>query len=113
MGCLFCKIINKEIKSSIVFENDKILAFKDINPQSPVHILIIPKKHIPGLNDVSAGDETLLGEIQLTANLLAKREEISGDGYRIVVNCGPYAGQAVEHLHYHLMGGRKFSWPPG
>ena len=90
-----------------------MLAFQDINPEAPVHILIIPKKHIQGLNDISAQDNELLGEIQNIAKSLAEKYGINSTGYRLTVNCGPDAGQAVEHLHYHLMGGRKFKWPPG
>ncbi|MCX5782074.1 MAG: histidine triad nucleotide-binding protein [Elusimicrobia bacterium] len=111
--CLFCKIANKEIKSNIIFENDKLLAFSDINPQAPVHILIIPKKHITGLNEIGVADKELLGEIQLAAKEIAEKNNISKDGYRIVANCGPNAGQAVDHIHYHLLGGRIFGWPPG
>ncbi len=111
--CLFCKIANKEIKSNIIFENDKLLAFSDINPQAPVHILIIPKKHIAGLNEIGAADKELLGEIQLAAKEIAEKNNISKDGYRIVANCGPNAGQAVDHIHYHVLGGRIFRWPPG
>jgi len=113
MNCLFCKIVNKEIPSKIVFENERILAFRDVNPQAPVHILIIPKKHISGLNEITPEDNNLLGEIQNVARELAQKENINHDGYRLVVNCGPAAGQAVAHLHYHLLGGRKLSWPPG
>jgi histidine triad (HIT) family protein len=111
--CIFCKIVRREIPAKIVFENEHILAFRDVSPQAPVHILIIPKKHIPGLNDISAEEEKLLGEIQLVAKELAAKEKVSVQGYRLVVNCGPDAGQAVAHLHYHLVGGRKFTWPPG
>ena len=112
-NCLFCKIANKEIKSNIVLENDKLLAFSDINPQAPVHVLIITKKHIPGLNDLEAADKELLGEIQLAAKEIAEKSGVTKSGYRLVANCGPDAGQAVAHLHYHLLGGRAFKWPPG
>lgn len=113
MDCLFCRIVKREIPSQIVFENERVLAFRDINPQAPVHILIIPKKHIPGLNDITPEDSALLGEMQNIARSLAEKENISVDGYRLVANCGPAAGQAVAHLHYHLLGGRTFAWPPG
>lgn len=113
MDCIFCKIIAKQIPSKIVFENDEVLAFRDITPQAPVHILIIPKKHIDGLNDVTPQDAAVLASIQLIARDIAAQEHISADGYRLVVNCGSNAGQAVAHLHVHLLGGRKFSWPPG
>ena len=94
-------------------ENEKILAFSDINPQAPVHVLIISKKHIPGLNELEAADRELLGEIQLAAKEIASKSGTSKSGYRLVANCGPDAGQAVNHLHYHLLGGRVFKWPPG
>ena len=113
MDCLFCKIAKKEIPSQIVFENKDIVAFRDIAPQAPVHILIIPRKHIPGMNEITLQDGGLLSQIQLVARELAKKENISEDGYRLVANCGSNAGQAVLHLHYHLLGGRKFTWPPG
>ncbi|HBU68893.1 MAG TPA: histidine triad nucleotide-binding protein [Elusimicrobia bacterium] len=113
MSCLFCKIINREVVSTIVFENDNILAFRDIGPQAPVHILIIPKRHISGLNGVTPDDNQLLGEIQNVAREIARSEKIDKSGYRLVCNCGQDAGQAVEHIHYHLLGGRKFGWPPG
>ena len=112
-NCLFCKIINREIKANIVLENENLLAFSDINPQAPLHVLIISKKHIPGLNDLAAADKELLGEIQLAAKEIAEKSGVSKSGYRLVANCGPDAGQAVEHLHYHLLGGRVFKWPPG
>lgn len=111
--CIFCKIIEKKIPAKIVFENDRILAFKDVNPQASVHILVITKKHIAGLNDAAGLDEKVLGEIQSVIRDLAKTNNISHDGYRVVLNSGPAAGQAVAHIHYHLLGGRKFSWPPG
>ncbi len=113
MSCIFCRIVKKELNSSLIFENERIVAFRDVNPQAPVHILIIPKKHIAGLNDITPEDNLVLGEIQNIARELAKKENIDGDGYRLVVNCGSAAGQAVAHLHYHLLGGRTFSWPPG
>ena len=111
--CIFCKIVNREIKGEIVFENDKILAFRDISPQAPVHILLIPKRHITGLNEISSNENELLGQMLNVIKELARSEKIEKDGYRVVVNCGPNAGQAVAHLHYHLLGGRRFSWPPG
>lgn len=113
MDCVFCSIIKRQIPADIVFDNDRVLAFRDINAQAPVHILIVPKKHIKGLNDIAGADQELLGEIQLVARTLARKEGIDVDGYRLVANCGPAAGQAVFHLHYHLLGGRPFTWPPG
>lgn len=113
MDCVFCSIIKRQIPADIVFENDQVLAFRDINAQAPVHILIVPKKHIKGLNDVAGADQELLGEIQLAARAIARKEGVDVDGYRLVANCGPAAGQAVFHLHYHVLGGRPFTWPPG
>tara|TARA_X000001036_G_scaffold109242_1_gene102435 strand:+ start:1384 stop:1728 length:345 start_codon:yes stop_codon:yes gene_type:complete len=112
-NCLFCKIIDKSISSEIVYENDSVLAFNDINPQAPVHILIIPKIHIATLNDLNKDHERLLGELVLTAGILAKQLGISEDGYRINFNCNEAGGQTVYHIHLHLLGGRSFSWPPG
>lgn len=109
--CLFCKIVNKEIKSDIVYEDNDIIAFNDVNPQAPVHILIIPKQHIPTFNDIN--DYTILGKIANTIQKIAKDKKIDQAGYRIVINCNKMSGQAVFHLHYHLLGGRELSWPPG
>jgi histidine triad (HIT) family protein len=111
--CLFCKIVRKEIKSTIVYEDDDIMVFKDIQPQAPVHMLIIPKKHIRDIMALEAADEALIGKIAGIAKTLAQRFSISECGFRLVSNCGPDAGQAVDHLHFHLLGGRKFGWPPG
>lgn len=111
-NCLFCKIITGEIPTKKVYEDDKVLAFGDINPQAPVHILIIPKKHIAGLDDVKEDDISLLGHIQIVASKLAKDNKLV-DGYRLINNCGIDGGQTVQHLHYHLLGGRTFGWPPG
>ncbi len=111
--CLFCKIIRKEIPSTIVFENERIFAFRDINPQAPTHILIIPKEHISTLIDVSENHQKLIGEMIYTATTLAKDEGIDQNGYRTVFNCNPDGGQEVYHIHLHLLGGRKMTWPPG
>ncbi len=111
---IFSKIIKREIPADIVFESDNILAFKDINPQAPVHILIIPKIEIPKISDFKADEHAqLLAEMIDTANKLAKDMNISEDGYRLVFNCGPNGGQEVYHLHLHLLGGRQMKWPPG
>ena len=112
-NCLFCKIIDKSISSEIVYENDSVLAFNDINPQAPIHILIIPKIHIATLNDLNKDHERLLGELVLTAGTLAKQLGISEDGYRTNFNCNEAGGQTVYYIHLHLLGGRSFSWPPG
>jgi histidine triad (HIT) family protein len=109
--CLFCKMVGGIIKPDVVFEDDIVLAFKDINPQAPVHILIIPKVHVATLNDL---DDTLLaGQLLQTAAKLAKQEGLSDDGYRTVFNCNKKGGQEVYHLHLHLLGGRQMTWPPG
>jgi histidine triad (HIT) family protein len=114
MSTIFSKIINKEIPADIVYESDTILAFKDINPQAPVHILIIPKIEIPKVTDIKGKEHAvLLGEMIDVANKLAKERSIDNDGFRLVFNCGQNAGQDVYHLHMHLLGGRKMSWPPG
>ena len=110
-NCLFCKIINKEIPSSKVYEDEKIYAFKDINPVSPSHILLIPKKHITSVLETSDSDREILGELILASKKIAKEKGI--DEFRIVINNGIEAGQTVFHLHLHLMGGRRFTWPPG
>ena len=112
-GCIFCKIAGKEIQTEIVHEDDDVLAFRDINPQAPVHILFIPKEHIETLNDVSELHSGLISKLVLAAKETARAEGISEDGYRLVMNCNKAAGQEVFHLHLHLLGGRKFSWPPG
>ncbi|MFH1282686.1 MAG: histidine triad nucleotide-binding protein [bacterium] len=112
-NCLFCKIADKSINANILKETDDIIAFSDINPQSPVHILVIPKKHIASLNDVAGEDCDLLGKINGAIKDLANEKNINATGFRVVVNCGKDAGQAVDHLHFHLLGGRKLNWPPG
>ncbi len=111
--CLFCRIISKEIPSDCVFENENMYAFRDINPQAPVHILIIPKTHISTLNDVDDNHKLLVGEILLTSKMLAEKEGIAENGYRTVFNCNKNGGQEVYHIHLHLLGGRKMTWPPG
>jgi histidine triad (HIT) family protein len=109
--CLFCKMVSGDIKPNIVFEDDNILAFRDINPQAPVHILIIPKAHVATLDDL---DNTLLaGQLVQTAVQLAKAEGLSEEGYRTVFNCNQKGGQEVYHVHLHLLGGRQMTWPPG
>lgn len=110
---LFLKIINREIPADIVYENEDVLAFRDINPQAPVHILIIPKKHIRTVNDIASEDAELIGNLYLAARQIAHEEGISEEGYRLVMNCNEAAGQMVFHIHLHLLGGRGFTWPPG
>lgn len=105
--CIFCKIINKEIPSNIVYEDNEILAFRDINPAAPVHILVIPKRHISSLVDLKEEDELLIGRIYTVINKIAKQEGIDGKGFRVIVNCGEDGGQEVKHLHFHILGGKK------
>ncbi len=109
---IFTKIINKEIPADIVYEDDICLAFKDINPQAPVHILIIPKKPIATINDIEAEDKELLGHLFVTAGHIAKELGIAEDGYRAVMNCNKHGGQEVFHIHLHLLGGKPLGWPP-
>jgi histidine triad (HIT) family protein len=110
---LFLKIINREIPADIVYETQEILAFRDINPQAPTHILIIPKEPIRTMNDIQEDHAELIGRMFLVAAELAKREGFSEDGYRVVMNCNRAGGQAVYHIHLHLLGGRQMTWPPG
>jgi histidine triad (HIT) family protein len=104
-NCLFCRIIAKQIPSNIVYEDEQVVAFKDISPQVPVHLLIVPRVHIPGLNDLTQAQSSVLGHIAMVAQDLAKKAGIDGSGWRLVTNCGPNAGQTVFHLHVHLLGG--------
>ena len=110
---LFQKIIDREIPADIVYEDDDVLAFNDINPHAPLHVLVIPKKHIRTLNDVSDQDEKLLGKLINVARKIARGNGVADDGFRLVMNCNKNAGQTVFHIHLHLLGGRSFSWPPG
>ena len=111
--CFFCKIAKKEIATDLIYENKNIVAFRDINPQAPVHILLIPKLHFSTLNDLMSNDKYLAGNLIHNAAKLAKREGIAEQGYRTVFNCNEWGGQTVYHIHLHLLGGRKFGWPPG
>ena len=111
--CFFCKIAKKEIATDLIYENKNIVAFRDINPQAPVHILLIPKLHFSTLNDLLSNDKYLAGSLIYYAAKLAKREGIAEQGYRTVFNCNEWGGQTVYHIHLHLLGGRKFGWPPG
>jgi histidine triad (HIT) family protein len=111
--CLFCKIAAREIPAEIVHESDHVVAFRDINPKAPTHILLIPKEHIPSAVAVTDKHEGLLAEIIQAAAHLAEAEGIDHSGWRLVTNVGPDAGQSVDHLHFHLLGGRRMSWPPG
>lgn len=111
--CLFCNIINKSVPAKIVFENDSVLAFEDIEPQAPVHVLIIPKKHIVSINDIEFEDKEVCGEMLLAAKKIAKDLKINDSGYRTIFNTNEDGGQTVFHIHMHLLGGRKLKWPPG
>jgi len=111
--CLFCKFVSGELKIEKIFENKNIIAFNDINPQSPIHILIIPKIHISTLNDLGKNNNVLMGELFLVASQLAKKNGIADKGYRTIINCNEYGGQTVFHIHLHLLAGRVLKWPPG
>ncbi len=113
MSCLFCKIIAKEIPAQIVYENDHVLAFKDIHPAAPAHALVIPKRHIVGIRDAKPEDAALLGELMLAGRHVAEELGVGESGYRLVVNQGADAGQSVFHMHLHVLGGRPLAWPPG
>jgi histidine triad (HIT) family protein len=110
-SCLFCRIVRREIPAKVIHEDEHTLAFRDIDPKAPTHVLVIPKQHVATLND--ATDATLVGRLLIAAKEIAAAEGISEGGYRTVVNCGAGAGQTVFHLHLHLLGGRRLSWPPG
>ena len=111
--CLFCKIINREIPASIVYEDDRVMAFNDIDPQGPTHVLVVPKVHIATLNDLQPGDDAIVGEVVRRAAAIAKERGIDASGFRTVFNTNHDAQQSVLHIHLHLIGGRGFNWPPG
>ena len=113
MSTIFTKIINKEIPADILFEDDDVLAFRDINPQAPIHFLVIPKKEIRTLNDIEENDKNLIGKLFIIAKQLAKSEGISEEGYRTIFNCNEHGAQTVYHIHLHVLGGRQMTWPPG
>lgn len=113
MDCIFCKISQKELPATIVYENEHVVAFDDLHPRAPIHKLIIPRKHIATLNDLKSEDANLVGQLYLAAQKLAKEAGIAEVGYRVVMNCNAGAGQAVFHIHLHLLGGRTLNWPPG
>ena len=110
--CLFCKIAQKEISSQVVYEDDRVFAFKDINPQAPSHVLVIPRKHIPSLTEMQGTDYDLIADVFAAVNRIAKEMNLE-DGFRMVANCGSDGGQVVDHIHFHVLGGRKLDWPPG
>lgn len=111
--CIFCKIVNKEIPAKVLFEDDDIFAFHDLNPTAPVHVLVIPKKHIVGLSEAVVEDALVFGKLLVSARRVAEETGIVHSGFRTVVNSGPHAGQSVFHLHIHVIGGRQMAWPPG
>ena len=111
--CLFCKIIERKIPSTVVYEDDRVMAFNDIDPQAPTHVLIVPKRHIATLNDLSPEDDQIVGELVRRAAAIAKERSFSDHGYRTLFNTNRGAGQTVFHIHLHLLGGRSMAWPPG
>jgi len=111
--CLFCKIAGKQIPAKIVYEDERVVAFRDINPKAPVHILIIPRKHIETVMDVKSGDRELMGDLFIAARKIAEKEGVGESGFRLIQNCKADAGQEVFHIHFHLLAGRKLSWPHG
>ena len=111
--CLFCKILAGEIPADLVYESDSAVAFRDINPQAPTHVLVIPRKHISTINDITPEDEAIVGSLYTAAKEIAAANGISDDGYRAVMNCNEGAGQSVFHIHLHVLGGRPMNWPPG
>ena len=112
-NCIFCKIVNQEILAKIIYEDDRILAFDDINPQAPIHVLLIPKEHFSSLNDIPEEKKDLMGHILLKARQIAQDKGVQDSGYRIVLNTARDSGQDVFHIHFHVLGGRRMTWPPG
>jgi histidine triad (HIT) family protein len=113
LDCIFCRIASHEVSSTIVYEDEHIIAFEDIDPQAPVHVLVVPKRHIRSLSELKETEGELLDQILLTAKHVAALMHIEHSGFRVVLNCNPDGGQTVYHLHAHLLGGRKMNWPPG
>ncbi|RLA31363.1 MAG: histidine triad nucleotide-binding protein [Gammaproteobacteria bacterium] len=111
--CLFCKIVADEIPADIIHESPDAIAFRDINPQAPTHVLIVPRRHISTINDLDESDTDAVGQLFLAARNIARQEGFAEDGYRVTMNCNAAAGQTVFHIHLHLLGGRNFTWPPG
>ncbi|MFC1602820.1 histidine triad nucleotide-binding protein [Pseudomonadota bacterium] len=111
--CLFCKMVSGEIKPDVVYETDDVLAFRDVSPQAPTHVLVIPKKHYSTTNDLQSEDAELVGKLVLGAQKVAEIDGLSEQGYRMVLNCNEEAGQTVFHIHMHVLGGRRMNWPPG
>jgi len=113
MSCLFCRIVAGEIPAKRVYEDEHVVAFEDINPQAPVHVLLLPKRHVATLNDLQEGDDQLVGNLVRRAAAIANEHGLAAGGYRTVFNCNSDAGQTVFHIHLHLLGGRRMTWPPG
>lgn len=111
--CLFCRIVSGDLDAEVVFESDRVTAFRDVNPQAPVHVLVVPKEHVATLNDLRPEHRELLSDLMLAATRIARDQGVHESGYRLVVNCQEGAGQSVFHLHLHLLGGRRMNWPPG
>lgn len=113
--CIFCRIVSGEIPAAKVFEDESVVAFEDLNPQAPTHVLVVPKCHVERISDFteSSADAEIIGRLHLAANRIADERGLTADGYRLVINCNEGAGQSVWHVHLHLLGGRAFSWPPG
>lgn len=111
--CLFCKISNGQIPAKIVYQDDKAIAFEDIHPEAPIHVIIIPRKHIPTVLDITDEDQDIMGYLYLVAKKIAVDKSLTKDGFRLVVNYGKFGGQEIPHIHIHMLGGRLFGWPPG
>ncbi len=111
--CLFCKMVSGEIAPDTIYEDDDVLAFRDINPQAPTHVLVVPKQHVSTINDLDADSSVLVGKMMLAAAKIAQQEGFAEQGYRTIMNCNAHGGQTVFHLHLHLLGGRVMGWPPG
>jgi len=112
-NCIFCKILKKELPCKMVYEDDLCIAFDDINPQAPVHVLIVPREHIPTMNDLKENHKELIGHLCMVVNRISEIKKIKDPGFRVVINCNQAGGQMVYHLHIHVMGGRQMTWPPG
>jgi len=112
-NCIFCKIVNGEIPSNKVYEDERVLAFRDIKPAAPVHILVVPKEHYASIMDIPSEEMDITAHVSTVIQRIAKEEGIAADGFRVVINCGKNGGQEVDHLHYHILAGRNLTWPPG
>ena len=113
MGCLFCNVLEKKIPADVIYEDEHAVAFRDIRPVAPTHVLVVPRKHIAAIHDLTEEDVTLMGRVMLAARAVAHKEGLEPSGYRLVINDGDAAGQTVHHIHVHVLGGRNLTWPPG